>query len=283
MATICACKGIRTCLICENKCVPLVGNEHQQSQRTLFNDAAKKEFVYCNICKNGFLLTPSCVNKHPDHSDVSIEFPGIELVEDFIDDIEESKICAEIDQVQWIDSQSGRRKQDYGPKVNFKKKKLQMKVFSGFPPFSEALVERFKRVPLLKENFIPIELCNLEYTPERGSAIDPHFDDFWLWGEKLVTLNILSDTYLSMTRDNSDIEVLVPLPRRSLLVVYGPARYEWKHGIHRHHIEARRLAVTFRELTPEFLPGGLRESDGNVLIQTAMNYNGISVGCIPNK
>lgn len=35
--------------------------------------------------------------------------------------------------------------------------------------------------PIL-EDFRPVEQCNLDYSPERGSAIDPHLDDAWLWG-----------------------------------------------------------------------------------------------------
>ena len=44
-----------------------------------------------------------------------------------------------------------------------------------------------------------MELCNLEYSPGRGSCIVPHLDDTWLWGERLVTINMMSETYLSFT------------------------------------------------------------------------------------
>ena len=41
------------------------------------------------------------------------------------------------------------------------------------------------------EGFQPIELNILEYSPERGSHIAPHFDDFWIWGERIIGLNLL--------------------------------------------------------------------------------------------
>jgi alkylated DNA repair protein alkB family protein 4 len=128
------------------------------------------------------------------------------------------------------------------------------------------------------KDFIPVEQCQLEYVPERGSAIDPHFDDFWLWGEHLVTVNLLSSTFLSMTHDDKpNMLVLVPMPRRCLIAVYGPSRYEWKHGIRREDIKERRLAMTFREFAPEFLAGGENEELGEKIIRTALTFEGISV------
>lgn len=49
------------------------------------------------------------------------------------------------------------------------------------------------------KDFFPVELCNLEYVPERGSAIVPHLDDSWLWGERLVLLNLESETKMTFT------------------------------------------------------------------------------------
>ena len=91
--------------------------------------------------------------------------------------------------------------QDYGPKVNFKRQKVKLGSFNGLPPFSEGLVKRMQSEIDLEElgGFTPVELCNLDYSPERGSAIDPHMDDDWIWGERLVTLNLLSPTYLTFS------------------------------------------------------------------------------------
>lgn len=69
--------------------------------------------------------------------------------------------------------------------------------FKGFPKFTETMINKFQDFPELSD-FNPVELCNLEYTPERGSSIDPHVDDFWLWGERLVTVNLNSSTVLTL-------------------------------------------------------------------------------------
>lgn len=142
-------------------------------------------------------------------------------------------------------------------------------MFSGFPRFSQLVVEKFSAVASL-HSFVPVELCDLEYTPERGSAIDPHLDDVWLWGERLVTLNLLSSVILTMSK--SGTEVHVDLPRRSLIVLMGPARFVWEHSIKREHVMSRRLAMTFRELSDEFLVGGAQEDLGRSLIDIARNY-----------
>lgn len=167
--------------------------------------------------------------------------------------------------------------QDFGPQVNFKKRKLKEKNFTGLPQFSKVLVERlWSMVPTLSD-FQPVELCNLEYVPHRGSSIDPHFDDFWVWGDRLVTLNLLSQSTLTFSDEGYNTEVSVPMPRRSLIIVRGPARYNWKHAIKRQDIVSRRIAITLRELAQEFCEGGENHSVGSELIKTALSFQGKSL------
>lgn len=193
--------------------------------------------------------------------------------------------------------------QDYGPKVNFRKQKLKPAGFCGLPDYSREVVRRMGLYPGL-ESFRPVEQCNLDYCPERGSAIDPHLDDAWLWGERLVSLNLLSATVLSLCREApgslllgpapaagpeaptdsliapsrsvpcQEVEVAVALPRRSLLVLTGAARHQWQHAIHRRHIEARRVCATFRELAAEFRPGGRQQELGQELLGLALSFQG---------
>ncbi|KAI0227570.1 Alkylated DNA repair protein alkB-like protein 4 [Lamellibrachia satsuma] len=271
----CACKGIRTCLVCENykPKEPLCSNVHK------FNEQGpEKKYVYCDSCKKAWLPSDEGIGEHPNHLGESIELTGIDMIKDFVTEDEEEWLRDQVDKTAWVDSQSGRRKQDYGPKVNFKKHKLKMSVFSGMPSLSRMLVDRMSQHSVLS-GFVPVELCNLEYTPERGSSIDPHFDDFWIWGDRLVTLNLLSATVHTMTMDSlPGIEVAVALPRRCLVVVGGDARYKWKHGIHRFDITSRRLAMTFRELPPAYLSGGEHAEVGAELVARSLTFNGSAVG-----
>ncbi|NXS57705.1 ALKB4 dioxygenase, partial [Brachypteracias leptosomus] len=284
----CGCKGIRSCLLCEG---PAQAAPPPQGE---------DNFTYCpatGLAKG---------NEHSEFAGWAFPFPGVFLMEEFISQDEESEIVELMDRDDWKPSQSGRKKQDYGPKVNFKKQRVKTGSFTGLPSFSKKIVAQMKACPVL-EGFLPVEQCNLDYRPERGSAIDPHFDDWWLWGERLVSLNLLSDTVLSMSCDSKDpiqlfptpstgtgsfpagppgggsaarrvpsarVSVSIPVARRALLVLRGEARYRWKHALPRARVRQRRVCVTFRELSAEFGPGGGQEQLGRELLEIALTFRG---------
>uniref|UniRef100_A0A0B6ZEX2 Fe2OG dioxygenase domain-containing protein n=2 Tax=Arion vulgaris TaxID=1028688 RepID=A0A0B6ZEX2_9EUPU len=239
---------------------------------------------------NGFIRPGECPNaklgviddvikstcSHVNASHV-IDFEGIAIIENFITEEEEEFLNTAISSCQFVNSQSGRRKQDYGPKVNFKKQKLRTANFNGLPSYSRFIYERMKAHPYLCD-FEPVELCNLEYCQQRGAHIDAHLDDMWLWGDRLVTLNLLSDSVLTFTLDsNPGVSVGVPLFRRSLTIVSSAARDTWKHSILPEDIKERRIAMTFRELSTEFTAGGVREQEGNELLKVALLFEGKTV------
>lgn len=159
-----------------------------------------------------------------------------------------------------------------------------MGCFNGLPPLSHKLVLRMQQEPSLA-GFQPVEQCNLDYHPQRGSAIDPHLDDSWLWGERLITINMLSKTTLTMSLEqglpelglSEEVQVAVQLPRRSLIMLYGDARHRWKHAIHREHVHERRVCSTYRELSAEFLPGGQQAELGAQLLNIALSFRRTSI------
>ncbi|KAM4760594.1 alpha-ketoglutarate-dependent dioxygenase alkB homolog 4 isoform 1-T1 [Cyanocitta cristata] len=194
----CGCKGIRSCLLCEG---PAPAAPPPQGE---------DNFTYCpatGLAKG---------NEHSEFAGWAFPFPGVFLVEEFISEEEECEIVELMDRDDWKPSQSGRKKQDYGPKVNFKKQRLKAGSFTGLPGFSRKIVAQMKACAVLS-GFLPVEQCNLDYRPERGSAIDPHFDDWWLWGERLVSLNLLSKTVLSMSCDSEDTIQLFPISSKEEL------------------------------------------------------------------
>ncbi|KPJ07926.1 putative alpha-ketoglutarate-dependent dioxygenase ABH4 [Papilio machaon] len=195
----CGCKGCRTCLICEK----FYGAESLKLSLKLDKN---KGYVYCPFCNKawpGWEIDE--YKQHPNHSGEPINYPGIYIEPDFITASEEEELIKCIDQVPWDISQSGRRKQNYGPKTNFKKKKIVPGNFEGFPEFSKFLQDRFKSIDLLRDYQV-IEQCSLEYDPSKGASIDPHIDDCWIWGERIVTVNCLSDSVLTMTVFKGDIK-----------------------------------------------------------------------------
>ncbi len=129
---------------------------------------------------------------------------------------------------KWVESVSGRRKIDFGPKANFKKKKLKEGKFAGLPKCMEGVINKIlnnigleqdikddlgsDEVSKVVKGLEPVEVNVLEYREERGSNIAPHMDDFWLWGERIFGLNLLSETIMTFTKDNIEIEF--PVKRR---------------------------------------------------------------------
>uniref|UniRef100_A0A8C0MPL5 AlkB homolog 4, lysine demethylase n=1 Tax=Canis lupus familiaris TaxID=9615 RepID=A0A8C0MPL5_CANLF len=167
----CGCKGIRTCLICER----------QRGGDPPWQHPPQKTHRFIYYSDTGWAVGA----EESDFEGWAFPFPGVTLIEDFVTQEEEAEMVQLMDREPWKLSQSGRRKQDYGPKVNFRKQKLKTTGFRGLPSFSRDVVRRMALYPIL-EDFRPVEQCNLDYCPERGSAIDPHLDDAWLWGERLV-------------------------------------------------------------------------------------------------
>ena len=268
------------CRVCRDKA--WIDSDHQNHSKVTFPTEAQAN-LSSGACSDFIPITGVFIGEEVvDACSDFIPITGVFIGKEVITPEEESSLIAAIDSGdKWIDSQSGRRKQDFGPKVNFKKKKIKWAEFHGFPAYLNQIFNRIKKelsseVENVLENFDPIELCHLEYDPLRGSSIDPHFDDEWLWGERLVTLNYLSTTYLTLTRppgvENSDlgVEMKIKLPPRSLLVLSKDARFKWMHSIKRSDIVSRRVASTWREATDEFKPGGTSyESVGKYLYEMA--------------
>ena len=65
-----------------------------------------------------------------------------------------------------------------------------------------------------------------------------------------------------------------------LLGIFFCNRYKWQHAVWRDKVTSCRIATTFRELTPEFLPGGGRAELGQKIIDIALTYTGTAVGCV---
>lgn len=148
--------------------------------------------------------------------------------------------------------------------------------------------EKLKTVECLKD-FETIEECYLEYDEERGSHIDPHIDDCWVWGERIITVNCIGDSVLSFIKHlplypqqynldlveeykndlicplqetiDEKILVRIPMPAKSLMVLYGPPRYQYEHFVLREDIKGRRVAIAYREFTIPYLRSGSRSSE----------------------
>jgi len=213
----CACKGRRTCALCINP--------------EINPDTVARPVLPTIIPKN----------------DEEFLDKGVQVIRNFLTPEEHDKVVALIlENEKFTDSQSGRKKVDYGPRVNFRKKKIKLPpTFIGFPSYVKFIIDRLYE----KCNFKTHEVLFLEYEPERGAHIDPHLDDEWAWGEQIINLNLLSPTVLTLA--NSKNEIAVTLNCGDLMVLTKEARHVWTHEIKQEHITEHRLCITVRDISKE--------------------------------
>ncbi|XP_014086244.1 alpha-ketoglutarate-dependent dioxygenase alkB homolog 4 [Bactrocera oleae] len=295
----CGCKGVRTCLQCEKDF-----NIQKPSLLQQLKDL--QAFSFCPLCERLFEgWNPWEVrDQHPEHNNhEGLPFPGMFVQEQFLCTNESEELMENLDVLPWAISQSGRRKQNFGPKANFRQRKLKNGNFNGFPLSTRFIQQRLREVPILSD-FQTIEQCSLEYEPSKGASIDPHVDDCWIWGERVVTVNCLGDTVLTLTAFDASTnpkkynlnlvphyekQLLLPLletkqldffkdkiirvamPNHSLMVMYGPARYQFEHSVLREDVKSRRVCIAYREFTPMYIDGE-NKIKGDEVTQNAQNF-----------
>lgn len=111
---------------------------------------------------------------------IASRFQGVSVIEEFISAETERLVLSDFSTREWRPSQSGRRKLDFGPVVNFKRQKVKLGNFEGLPKVCApivALMESDSKVsgegaPL--HDFVPIECGVIEYDPAMGASIDRH-------------------------------------------------------------------------------------------------------------
>ena len=135
----CGCKGFNSCLICEAE----FGIESSDPAQERI-DQFEEEREFCIDCSRLFNKKndENCCEKTSEEP----VFQGIKIIRDFITLDEEKTLLEDLDEAPWTTSQSGRRKQNYGPRANFKKRKAKLGAFQGFPMPTKFIQERFKTV-----------------------------------------------------------------------------------------------------------------------------------------
>jgi alkylated DNA repair dioxygenase AlkB len=178
------------------------------------------------------------------------DIQGLSYIENCISEKEEKNLLEHIDQEIW-NNELKRRVQHYGYKYDYKARKVLNDSYLGtLPDWLESVTKK-----LSENNFkrSPDQAIINEYLP--GQGISPHIDCEPCFDDQIASLSLASDTIMFFTKDNIKKEIL--LKRRSLIILSGEARYEWKHGIparksdliHGCKIErGRRVSITFRKV-----------------------------------
>jgi len=84
----------------------------------------------------------------------------------------------------------------------------------------------------------------LKYTP--GVRFNAHYDSKLRWEEFIVGVNLKSEAELYFTKKDTKT-VSITIPPRSIYVLSGESRYQWRHGIKK--VKDLRYSITFRKKT----------------------------------
>lgn len=66
--------------------------------------------------------------------------------------------------------------------------------------------------------------------------------------------------------------IKVPMPNRSLIVMYGPPRYQFEHSVLRLDVKSRRVCIAYREFTPMYLKNGEQFGKAEPILHTAQSF-----------
>ena len=172
---------------------------------------------------------------------------GLILLEDYISQEHHDWLIERIDAEVW-DTSLKRRVQHYGYRYDYKARRVDPNQFLGpLPSWLERIANQIYKDGLV--SVIPDQVIVNEYEP--GQGIAKHIDCEPCFGDKIFSLSLGSHATFEMTHDSNE-KVSLLLEPRSLLMMYGESRYEWKHGIPArkkdgNRLRERRISLTFRK------------------------------------
>ncbi|EKX51400.1 hypothetical protein GUITHDRAFT_150889 [Guillardia theta CCMP2712] len=179
------------------------------------------------------------------------DVPGLFQFPDFITEDEEGLLLQSLDTGnKWqLSSFNGEcMTQRWGVVTDLKRRSVRpCSIERGeedLPSFLRAIIEKWINRCEVIAQFHPNEANANSYEKHKGHSLAAHFDDRFLSGDILVNLSLGADCHMTFARKDK-IKVLVP--RRSLQVVTGRARFEHTHGIDLDDFHGpRRVSITFR-------------------------------------
>ncbi|XP_004605211.2 alkylated DNA repair protein alkB homolog 8 isoform X2 [Sorex araneus] len=160
--------------------------------------------------------------------------PGLTVIENIVSSEVEQLLLESINWTEDTDNQNfqkslkHRRVKHFGYEFHYENNNVNKDepLPGGLPDLCESILEAW-----LKEGFItykPDQLTVNQYEP--GHGIPPHVDTHSAFEDEIISLSLGSETVMDFKHpDGATAPVM--LPRRSLLVMRGEARYLWAHGI----------------------------------------------------
>jgi alkylated DNA repair dioxygenase AlkB len=178
---------------------------------------------------------------------------GLAYIPDFITRVEESALIAEIDAQPWLNDLK-RRVQHYGYKYDYKMRGVTSEAYLGpLPDWLTQIAQRLQSEHLFQA--VPNQAIVNEYLP--GQGISAHIDCVPCFGNVIASLSLGSPVIMQFTNLQTSGRQDIFLKERSLLILSGPARYEWQHAIPARKSDTlggfkvarkRRVSLTFRNV-----------------------------------
>jgi len=172
---------------------------------------------------------------------------GAHYIPDYLDQPAHDELLAAVDRHPWQMSVD-HGVQVYGYHYNHR---LGVAYKIGeLPPWAVSLATRLHQDGYVSR--IPNQLVANEYQP--GAGMFDHVDQA-VFGEVVISVSLGSTCIMRFSRPDSDAVHDLLLEPRSVLVLSGDVRWQWKHGIPartadlwkgRELIRSRRVSLTFR-------------------------------------
>jgi alkylated DNA repair dioxygenase AlkB len=181
---------------------------------------------------------------------------GLLWVENYLTPFEEAELVAQIDAAEWREDLK-RCVQHYGWRYDYKARQINTEMRLGpLPPWAAHLAERLAREKLLPH--VPDQVIVNEYIGKQG--ISKHVDCKPCFEDGIATISLLESWEMVFSRGRDKKREGVLLPRRSVTILIGEARYQWMHEIPRRATEPggfdrkRRISITFRKVVLNTAP-----------------------------
>ena len=163
---------------------------------------------------------------------------GLHVIPDYVTEMEEKEL---LDTFDWGDSNrqenvlKHRQVKHFGFEFNYSTNDIDPDL-----PLDDKIPESCQRIAerALSDGHIDVvadQLTVNRYLP--GQGIPPHVDSHNCCTHTILSLSLGSGAIMTMRCVTSGVSAPVWLPRRSLLVMRGPARYCWSHGITPRHYD----------------------------------------------
>lgn len=179
--------------------------------------------------------------------------PGATYVPDFVTPAEAASLAAEIDDAPWI-TDLKRRVQHYGYRYDYRVRTVSEGAYLGpLPDWLMGPGAQLKDAGWFQR--LPDQVIVNEYEP--GQGIGAHVDCVPCFSGTVASLSLLCSCAMRFQDRLSGKQLTHVLAPRSLLILEGPARFDWTHAIparksdvfHDQRVpRGRRLSLTFRNV-----------------------------------